>query len=110
MLWPLADRPRLAAGVPGGTTPVRLVDDDLASSLGEGGRLDTLLTAIDFATSPEVDPGGQVRSAACLAVDPDLLVTVNAMTMGYVVNDDPGGGLTSPTHPGTGQDSLSGCV
>jgi hypothetical protein len=105
MLWPLADRPRLAAGVPGGTTPVRLVDDDLASSLGEGGRLDTLLTAIDFATSPEVDPGGQVRSAACLAVDPDLLVTVNAMTMGYVVNDDPGGGLTSPTHPGTGQDA-----
>ncbi|KAA0079759.1 hypothetical protein CIW52_26875 [Mycolicibacterium sp. P9-64] len=105
MLWPLADRPRLAAGVPGGTTPVRLVDDDLATSLGEGGRLDTLLTAIDFATSPEVDPGGQVRSAACLAVDPDLLVTVNAMTLGYVVNDDPAGGLTSATHPGTGQDA-----
>jgi hypothetical protein len=105
MLWPLADRPRLAAGVPGGTTPVRLVDDDLASSLGDGGRLDTLLTAIDFATRPEVDPSGQVRSAACLAVDPDLLVTVNAMTTGYVVNDDPGGGLTSPTHPGTGQDA-----
>jgi Family of unknown function (DUF6049) len=105
MLWPLADRPRLAAGVPGGTTPVRLVDDDLASSLGDGGRLDTLLTAIDFATSPEVDPGGQVRSAACLAVDPDLLVTVNAMSLGYVVNDDPGGGLASPTHPGTGQDA-----
>jgi Family of unknown function (DUF6049) len=105
MLWPLADRPRLAAGVPGGTTPVRLVDDDLASSLGGGGRLDTLLSAIDFATSPEVDPGGQVRSATCLAVDPDLLVTVNAMTLGYVVNDMPDGGLTSPTHPGTGQDA-----
>ncbi|MBB5168131.1 DUF6049 family protein [Mycobacterium sp. AZCC_0083] len=105
MLWPLADRPRLAAGVPGGTTPVRLVDDDLASSLGDGGRLDTLLTAIDFATSPAVDPGAQVRSAACLAVDPDLLVTVNAMSLGYVVNDDPAGGLTSPTHPGTGQDA-----
>lgn len=105
MLWPLADRPRLAAGVPGGTTPVRLVDDDLATSLADGGRLDTLLTAIDFATSPEVDPGGQVRSAACLAIDPDLLVTVNAMTLGYVVNDDPAGGLASPTHPGTGQDA-----
>ena len=34
-----------------------------------------------------------MRSALCLAVDPDLLVTVNAMTAGYVVNDDPDGGL-----------------
>src|SRR3546814_2123261 len=31
MFWPLADRPRLAAGAPGGTTPVRLIDDDLAT-------------------------------------------------------------------------------
>ena len=27
----------------------------------------------------------------CLAVDPDLLVTVNAMTAGYVVSDAPDG-------------------
>jgi hypothetical protein len=103
VLWPLADKPRLAAGVPGGTAPVRLRDDDLAASLAKGGRLDTLLDAIDFATSPPVDPGGQVRSAVCLAVDPDLLVTVNAMTGGYVVNDNPSGGINSPTTPGTGQ-------
>ncbi|WP_284234621.1 DUF6049 family protein [Mycobacterium antarcticum] len=105
MLWPLADKPRLAAGVPGGTTPVRLTDDELATSLAAGGRLDTLLSAVDFAISPAVDPGGQTRGALCLAVDPDLLVTVNAMTAGYVVNDDPEGGLNSPTHPGTGQDA-----
>jgi hypothetical protein len=105
MLWPLADRPRLAAGAPGGTTPVRLTDDDLAVSLAPGGRLDTLLSAADFATSPPVDPGGQVRGALCLAVDPDLLVTVNAMTGGYVVNDAPDGGPGTPTHPGTGQDA-----
>ncbi|MET0450935.1 MAG: DUF6049 family protein [Mycobacterium sp.] len=105
MLWPLADRPRLAAGVPGGTSPVRLMDDDLATSLAPGGRLDTLLSAVDFATSPTVDPGGQTRSALCLAVDPDLLVTVNAMTGGYVVNDDPTGALNSPTRPGTGQEA-----
>jgi hypothetical protein len=103
MLWPLADRPRLAAGAPGATTPVRLVDDDLATALASGGRLDTLLGAADFATSPPVDPGGQVRNAMCLAIDPDLLVTVNAMTAGYSVNDDPSGGVGSPTHPGTGQ-------
>jgi hypothetical protein len=105
MLWPLADKPRLAAGVPGGSTPVRLIDDELASSLAAGGRLDTLLAAADFATSPTVDPDGQTRSAFCLAVDPDLLVTINAMTAGYAVNDAPAGGMNSPTHPGAGQDA-----
>jgi hypothetical protein len=102
MLWPLADRPRLAPGVPGGTTPVRLMNDDLAVSLAAGGRLDTLLGAADFATSPAVDPGGDVGRALCLAVDPDLLVTVNAMTAGYVVADAPDG-LGTAAHPGTGQ-------
>ncbi|HKV21983.1 MAG TPA: DUF6049 family protein [Mycobacterium sp.] len=105
VMWPLGDRPRLASGAPGGATPVRLVDDDLAASLAGGGRLDVLLNAFDFATSPAVDPGGQVRSALCLAVDPDLLVTVNAMTAGYVVNDGPDAGPTTPTHPGTGQEA-----
>ncbi|WP_396836759.1 hypothetical protein [Mycobacterium sp. ITM-2016-00318] len=105
VMWPLGDRPRLASGAPGGATPVRLVDDELAASLAAGGRLDTLLSAVDFATSPSVDPGGQVRSALCLAIDPDLLVTVNAMTAGYVVNDGPDVGPTTPTHPGTGQDA-----
>src|SRR4051794_32368603 len=108
MLWPLADRPRLAAGIPGGSAPVRLIDDELASSLAPGGRLDTLLSAADFATSAPVDPGGQTRSALCLAVDPDLLITVNAMTAGYLVNDDPAGGVSSPTHPGAGQDAAVG--
>ena len=108
MLWPLADRPRLAAGAPGGTTPVRLIDDELAVSLAPGGRLDTLLSAVDFATGPTVDPAGQVGSALCLAVDPDLLVTVNAMTAGYVVNDAPDAGPGTPTHPGAGQDAAVG--
>lgn len=105
VLWPLADRPRLAAGIPGGTTPVRLIDDDLATSLASGGRLDTLLSAADFATSPEVDPDGTVRTALCLAVDPDLLVTVNAMTAGYVVSAEPDGGMGAPTRPGTGKEA-----
>ncbi|MBV8966972.1 MAG: hypothetical protein JO191_12450, partial [Mycobacteriaceae bacterium] len=102
MLWPLADRPRLAAGAPGGAAPVRLIDDELAESLASGGRLDTLLSAADFATGPAVDPGGRVNGALCLAVDPDLLVTVNAMSAGYVVSDNRDD-RNSPTHPGTGQ-------
>src|ERR1700757_4009586 len=85
MLWPLADRPRLAPGVPGGTIPVRVMDDELATSLATGGRLDVLLAAAEFATSHDVDPDGAVGRSMCLAVDPDLLVTVNAMTGGYVV-------------------------
>jgi hypothetical protein len=106
MLWPLADRPRLAPGVPGGTIPVRLTDDELAASLAGGGRLDVLLTAAEFATSHDVDPDGAVGRAVCLAVDPDLLVTVNAMTAGYVVSDSPDGPAQrpgTPTHPGAGQ-------
>ena len=103
MLWPLADKPRLAPGVPGGTTPVRLMNDDLAVSLAAGGRLDTLLGAAEFATSPgAIEPGTGVDRALCLAVDPDLLVTVNAMTAGYVVADAPDG-LGTAAHPGTGQ-------
>jgi hypothetical protein len=106
MLWPLADPPRLSPGAPGGTVPVRLVDDDLASSLAAGGRLDILLSAAEVATSHDVDPDGAVGRALCLAVDPDLLVTVNAMTGGYVVSDSPDGAAQqpgTPTHPGTGQ-------
>ncbi len=106
MLWPLADRPRLSPGVPGGAIPVRLVDDDLAASLATGGRLDILLSAAEVATSHDVDPDAAVSRALCLAVDPDLLVTVNAMTAGYVVSNSPDGPAQqpgTPTHPGTGQ-------
>lgn len=111
MLWPLADRPRLAPGVPGGTIPVRLVDDDLATSLAPGGRLDVLLSAAEVATGHDVDPDGAVGHALCLAVDPDLLVTVNAMTAGYVVSDSPDGPAQlpgTPTHPGAGQAAAAG--
>jgi hypothetical protein len=111
MLWPLADRPRLAPGQPGGTIGVRLIDDDLAASLATGGRLDVLLSAAEVATSHDVDPDGAVGRALCLAIDPDLLVTVNAMTGGYVVSnssDGPAQQPGTPTHPGTGQAAATG--
>jgi hypothetical protein len=110
MLWPLADKPRLAPGVPGGTIPVRLTDDELATSLAGGGWLDILLSAAEFATNHDVDPDGAIGRALCLAVDPDLLVTINAMGAGYVVSDGVSAGPNgpaqmpgTPTHPGTGQ-------
>lgn len=106
MLWPLADQPRLAPGAPGGTLPVRLTDDMLATSLATGGRLDTLLSAAESAMSRGADPDGAVGRAMCLVVDPDLLVTVNAMTAGYVVlasSDDVDGRSGSGSRPGSGQ-------
>ena len=108
LLWPLADKPRLAPGVPGGTTPVRLMNDDLAVSLAAGGRLDTLLGAAEFAISPgAIDPETGIDRALCLAVDPDLLVTVNAMTAGYVVAVAPDG-LGTAVRPGAGQAAAAG--
>ncbi|QCQ93029.1 DUF6049 family protein [Rhodococcus sp. SGAir0479] len=107
MLWPLADEPQLAAGVPGSVTEkVRLADDDLAGSLSQGGRLDRLLAAAEFATGPEVDRDRKLADSMCLAVDPDLLITVSNMTRGYLVVDDPAqpGG---PAREGSGRDAAA---
>ncbi|MBS9374573.1 DUF6049 family protein [Rhodococcus sp. B50] len=101
MLWPLADRPRLAAGVAGsGAEPVRLIDDALAVSLAEGGRLDGLLRAVEDTARTEP----RVLEGLCLAVDPDLLVTVANMTRDYLVVEDPDE-PTGDARPGTGTDA-----
>ena len=100
--WPTG--PGWRPGVPGGTIPVRLMDDDLATSLAAGGRLDVLLSAAEFATSHGVDPDGAVGRSVCLAVDPDLLVTVNAMTAGYVVSDSPRRTRAGAGHPDASRD------
>ncbi|MFE9579571.1 DUF6049 family protein [Nocardia sp. NPDC006044] len=102
LLWPLADRPRLVAGRPGtaavagrpGTADgqVELTDDELAASLAKGGRLDQLLGALEtvFDTTPTRDRA--LAASVCLAIDPDLLITVQEMTKGYRV-------LASPSDP-----------
>ncbi|MFC9434359.1 DUF6049 family protein [Nocardia sp. NPDC057030] len=93
LLWPLADRPRLVAGRPGTVDePVELTDDELAASLAKGGRLDQLLGALEtvFDTTPTRDRA--LAASVCLAIDPDLLVTVQQMTRGYRV-------LASPSDP-----------
>jgi hypothetical protein len=90
LLWPLADRPRRVAGQAGSATdPVELTDDDLAAELAAGGRLDTLLGALEFATNPDADPDGKLGNSVCLGIDPDLLLTVSAMANGYLVPVDP---------------------
>ncbi|MFD0360372.1 hypothetical protein ACFQZZ_02800 [Nocardia sp. GCM10030253] len=104
LLWPLADRPRLVAGHPGSVNgKAELTDDELAASLGKGGRLDQLLGALESAIGTNIGRDRTLATAVCVAVDPDLLVTVQAMTKGYRV-------LASPSDPdgatrtGTGAD------
>lgn len=93
LLWPLADRPRLVAGQPGAPdAQALLTDDDLAASLAQGGRLDQLLAALESIVKPDSTRDRNLINAVCLAVDPDLLITVSDMTRDYRV-------LASPSDP-----------
>lgn len=102
LIWPLAAPPQLAPGIlGGGTEPVRLISDQLAGSLAPEGRLGAQLEALEKAADG-LDP--RVAAGLCIAVDPDLLVTVHGMTLGYEVSSDPAS-PTSSTTPGTGREA-----
>jgi hypothetical protein len=93
LLWPLADRPRLVAGIPGSVDGTALLtDDELAGELATGGRLDQLLAALEAVVRPDTRIAPNPAGAICLAVDPDLLITVSDMIPGYRV-------LASPSDP-----------
>lgn len=118
MIWPLAASPQEAAGVLGGETgELRLISDSLGHSLLSDGRLGMALRALeelvgvtgDAASPPtgstDAGPAGRpadpVRDAICLAVDPNLLVTVRQMADGYLVSNNPAD-PESATHDGQG--------
>ncbi|GAA2060157.1 DUF6049 family protein [Williamsia deligens] len=99
VLWPLAAPGQLAPGVPGvGGDPVRLINEDLATSVRSGGRLRGLLDTVGEATR---DPSSALARSICLEIDPDLLVTLQAMSRGYVVSTNPAD-PRAPTRDGTG--------
>ncbi|MCX0270333.1 DUF6049 family protein [Nocardia zapadnayensis] len=104
LLWPLADRPRMVAGQTGDLDrEVELTDDELAASVSRGGRLDELVGAVESVFGDDRAADGP-SSAVCLAIDPDLLLTVQAMTSDYRVlasPSDPDGA----TRPGSGTES-----
>lgn len=81
VLWPLSDRPHLVNAATDGSAV--LTDDDMAGELAAGGRLDGLLGAYEQASFG-------LTQAICLAIDPDLVTTVQAMAAGYHVQA-PGG-------------------
>nr|WP_202447411.1 DUF6049 family protein [Streptomyces sp. SID5468] len=89
-LWPLIDRPHLDIRPPGDNQQAPLFrDDDLASELAPGGRLDELVSL------------GKDLPVTWV-VDPDLLASVDAMTKPYrVLGAD---GDPKRTTPGTGSD------
>ncbi|MEV0058358.1 DUF6049 family protein [Nocardia sp. NPDC050718] len=93
LIWPLADRPRMVAGKPGSVNgQPELLDDELAVSVGKGGRLEQLVAALEsVAPGPGRERG--VAGSVCIAIDPDLVSTVQTMTHGYRV-------LASPSDPG----------
>ncbi|GAB03955.1 hypothetical protein M2359_000324 [Gordonia amarae] len=63
-------------------------------------------TATTSPTDSESDTRATLRKSMCLAVDPDLLITVRVMSTGYVISRDPSS-PTSETTPGKGTDAAT---
>ncbi|WP_409489546.1 DUF6049 family protein [Amycolatopsis sp. cmx-11-12] len=79
LLWPIANSTVHVVSSPLGG-PLTLSDERLAGELSPGGRLDSLVAA---ARTAEADT--KVSSSLCLAIDPDLVATVDGMARGYQV-------------------------
>ncbi len=91
MIYPIADTPHRLSTIPGGRA--LLSDDSLAASFAPGGRLGGLVAAL----AQQAPVGSRVRTATCVAVDPDLLETAQAMQNGYDVR-----GADGAIAPGNG--------
>lgn len=85
MTVPIVDFPRLERQTLPGSQAV-LVDDELSASLAPGGRLYELVQSV----ADRAPPGSPLGSSLCFAIDPDLLVTVEAMTSQYQVRQPDG--------------------
>lgn len=129
MIWPLAASPQEAPGILGGdTTDLRLISDALGHSLQPDGRLGIALDALESLVGvtgpsspeltnpsappepePEPIPADPVRDSICLAVDPDLLATVQQMADGYTVTSDPAD-PNAATHDGQGATAASAWI
>ncbi len=79
VLWPIANSTTHVVSSPLGG-PLTLADERLADEMTTGGRLDSLVEA---ARAAEADT--KLSTSLCLAIDPDLIATADAMTRGYQV-------------------------
>ena len=85
-LWPIGGETHATPGAVGDApepAELYLREDSLGEQLKEGGRLRTLLDS--YRTALESPQGTKIREASCLAIDPDLLQTVERMAGGYRV-------------------------
>lgn len=84
VVYPLAGQTYMAAGQTGDAPkrrPAFVTKDVLAAEVAEGGRLRGLLDAYREAKSTKL------KQATCIAIDPDLLDTVNRLAEGYFVGE-----------------------
>lgn len=85
-LWPLGSETHATPGAVGDApepAELYLSEDSLGEQLKEGGRLRTLLDS--YRSALDGPQGTKIREASCLAIDPDLLQTVERMADGYRV-------------------------
>jgi hypothetical protein len=75
-VWPLIDRPHRRS------SDTQFIDDDLATSVSAGGRLDRALAAAELAAAAGI--------RLTLVIDPDLLDSLAVMTTGYTVRSGSG--------------------
>ena len=82
-LWPLGSETHATPGAVGDApepAELYLSEDSLGEQLKEGGRLRTLLDS--YRSALDGPQGTKIREASCLAIDPDLLQTVERMADG----------------------------
>ncbi|KAB1502818.1 hypothetical protein F7230_07385 [Corynebacterium sp. 320] len=88
LVWPLSADTDVAPGGMGDAperAPLVLRSENLAKELADGGRLRGLLDA--YRSAGEGPQGRALRASSCIAVDPDLVDTVERMTHGYRVGE-----------------------
>jgi hypothetical protein len=89
VMWPLATAPQRLPTGPGEPMLIRsdrAGTDPVAAEIAPGGRLDGLLGALEQA----VPPGSPLAASVCVAVDPELLETLDGMSRGYQVSEPRG--------------------
>lgn len=88
-MWPLAAETHVLGGATGEAPqrgPLYLTDEHLADELADNGRLRTLLDT--YREALEGPEGTKLKQASCLAIDPELIDTVDRMARGYRVGTE----------------------
>lgn len=89
MVYPLAERVPVLAGETGEAprqAELILSDDSLGKSVSPGGRLNSLLSALEHSFTSA--SGEAVHNSTCIAIDPETLDAVVRMSDGYLIGTE----------------------